>query len=79
VYGGYQIEHSEWDVDAYSPDPSLTQLTGPVTIDGFHVDGKNTSRLHAGIRLLLAVINVHADYSFAAQPVIAAGVGISFR
>jgi hypothetical protein len=79
VYGGYQIEHSEWDVDAYSPDPSLTQFTGPVTIDGFHVDGKNTSRLHAGVRLLLAVINIHADYSFATQPVIAAGVGISFR
>jgi hypothetical protein len=80
VYGGYQIEHSEWDVDLYNPDPSLSQFTDtPVTIAGFHVDGKNTSRLHAGIRLLLAVINIHADYSFARQPVIAAGVGISFR
>ncbi|MCX6144668.1 MAG: hypothetical protein NTZ35_15780 [Ignavibacteriales bacterium] len=80
VYGGYQIEHSEWDVDLYNPDPSLTQFIGtPLTIDGFHVDGKNTSRLHAGVRLLLAIINVHADYSFATQPVIAAGVGISLR
>ena len=80
VYGGYQIEHSEWDVDLYNPDPSLTQFIGtPVTIDGFHVDGKNTSRLHAGVRLLLAIINVHADYSFASQPVIAAGIGISLR
>ena len=80
VYGGYQIEHSEWDVDLYNPDPSLTQFIGtPVTVDGFHVDGKNTSRFHAGVRLLLAIINVHADYSFATQPVIAAGVGISLR
>jgi hypothetical protein len=80
VYGGYQIEQSEWDIDLYNPDPSLTQFVGtPVSIDGFHVDGKNTSRFHAGVRLLLAIINVHADYSFATQPVIAAGVGISFR
>jgi hypothetical protein len=80
LYGGYQMEKSAWDVDGYSPDPSLTQFIGtPVRIDGFHVDGKNTSRFHAGVRLLLAIINVHADYSFATQPVIAAGVGISFR
>jgi hypothetical protein len=80
VYGGYQIEHSEWDVDLYNPDPSLTQFVGtPVSIDAFHLDGKNTSRFHAGVRLLLAIINVHADYSFATQPVIAAGVGISLR
>jgi hypothetical protein len=80
MYGGYQIEQSEWEVDLYNPDPSLTQFVGtPVSIDGFHVDGKNASRFHAGVRLLLAIINVHADYSFAAQPVIAAGVGISLR
>ena len=80
VYGGYQIEKSSWDVDLYNPDPSLSQFIGtPVTIEGFHVDGKNTSRFHAGVRLLLAFINVHADYSLATQPVIAAGVGISLR
>jgi hypothetical protein len=80
VYGGYQIEKSAWDVDLYSPDPSLTQFIGtPITIEGFHVDGRNTSRFHAGVRLLLAIISVHADYSFATQPVIAAGVGISLR
>ena len=80
VYGGYQIEKSAWDVDLYNPDPSLTQFIGtPVTIAGFHVDGRNSSRFHAGVRLLLAIINVHADYSFATQPVVAAGVGISLR
>lgn len=79
VYGGYQLEQSEWDVDPYTPDPSLTQFTDAPVIDGFHVDGRNTSRFHAGVRLLLAIINVHADYSFATQPVITAGVGISLR
>jgi hypothetical protein len=80
VYGGYQLEQSEWDVENYTLDPSWAQMSGtPLQIAGFHVDGKTTSRFHAGIRLLLAVINVHADYSYAAQPVIAAGVGISFR
>jgi hypothetical protein len=80
VYGGYQLEKSEWEVDSYSLDPSWSQLTGTsLRIDGFRVDGKNTSRFHAGVRLLLAIINVHADYSFATQPVLAVGVGISFR
>ena len=80
VYGGYQIEKSRWDVESYKPDPSLTQFIGtPVTISGFSVDGKNTSRFHAGVRLLLAIINVHADYSFATQPVVTAGVGLSIR
>lgn len=80
VYGGYQIEKSAWDVDLYNPDLSLTQFIGtPVAIAGFHVDGRNSSRFHAGVRLLLAIINVHADYSFATQPVVAAGVGISLR
>lgn len=80
VYGGYQLERSTWEVDLYNPDPSLTQFIGtPVTFDGFHVDGKNRSRFHAGVRLLLAIVNLHADYSFEAQPVIAAGIGISLR
>jgi hypothetical protein len=80
VYGGYQIERSEWDVESYTPDPSLTQFVGtPLKIDGLHIDGKNVSRTHVGVRLLLAFINIHADYSFATQPVIAAGIGISLR
>lgn len=77
LYGGYQIEKSEWDVEPYEYlDPSRPSS---ISIPGFSVEGKNTSRFHVGIRLLLAIINVHADYSFATQPVIAAGVGISLR
>jgi len=77
LYGGYQIEKSSWDIEPYSySDPS----TGTsVRLDGFSVEGKNKSRFHAGVRLLLLFINIHADYSFATQPVVAAGVGISLR
>jgi hypothetical protein len=48
-------------------------------VPGFSVDGQNTSRFHAGIRVLLMVVNIHADYSFAKQPVVAVGLGVSFR
>jgi hypothetical protein len=77
LYGGYQLEKSSWDIEPYNyTDPS----TGTsLQIAGLSVEGKNTSRFHAGVRLLLLLINVHADYSFATQPVITAGVGISLR
>ena len=77
VYGGYQIEKSSWTLEPYNYfDPSTSKS---IDIPGFSVDGKNTSRFHAGVRLLLLIVNVHADYSFAQQPVLTAGVGISFR
>jgi len=77
IYGGYQIEKSSWTLEPYSYfDPSTSKS---IDIPGFSVDGKNTSRFHAGVRLLLLIVNVHADYSFAQQPVLTAGVGISFR
>ena len=77
VYGGYQFEKSRWSIESYNySDPTtLTSLTVP----GFSVDGKDKSRFHAGVRFLLLIVNIHADYSFATQPVLAAGVGISFR
>ncbi len=77
VYGGYQIEKSSWTLEPYSYyEPSTaTSIKTP----GFSVDGQNTSRFHAGVRFLLLIVNVHADYSFAKQPVVAVGVGVSFR
>jgi hypothetical protein len=48
-------------------------------VNGFSIDGANKTRFLAGIRLLLAVINLHADYSFSKYPVATAGVGITFR
>ncbi|MCX6134572.1 MAG: hypothetical protein NTU47_12220 [Ignavibacteriales bacterium] len=77
LYGGYQIEKSSWTIEPYKyVDPSTTVS---ITAPGFTVDGQNTSRFHAGVRFLLLIVNVHADYSFAKQPVVAVGVGVSFR
>ena len=77
LYGGYQLEKSNWTIEPYSyVDPSTSVS---ITAPGFSVDGKNTSRFHAGVRFLLLIVNVHADYSFATQPVVALGVGVSFR
>ncbi|MEK6565940.1 MAG: DUF6588 family protein [Bacteroidota bacterium] len=79
VYGGFQIESSKWEVEPfkykYTDDPLVPKVDSP----GFSIDGKNKSRFHAGVRLLLLFINVHADYSFAPNPVATAGVGITFR
>lgn len=77
VYGGFQLEKSKWDIESY-------QFTDPATnisaqLQGFSVNGRNTSRFHVGLRVLLLVVNIHADYSFATQPVITAGLGVSFR
>jgi hypothetical protein len=76
IYGGFQLESSTWDIESYD----YTDESGQTArIAGFSVDGKNKSRFHAGVRFLLAIVNIHADYSFADQPVVTAGVGISFR
>jgi hypothetical protein len=77
LYGGFQLEKSKWDIESYTYSDPFSNTE--VQLSGFSVDGKNSSRFHAGIRLLLLIVNIHADYSFAAQPVITAGVGISFR
>jgi hypothetical protein len=77
LYGGYQLEKSTWDIEPYAFSDPETGTT--VQLAGFSVEGKNKSRFHAGVRFLLLFINIHADYSFAKQPVLTAGVGISFR
>lgn len=76
LYGGFQIESSKLTVDSYTPDPILGQTT---TVGGFSIDGANKTRALVGVRFLLAVINIHADYSFSKYPVATAGVGITFR
>ncbi len=76
VYGGFQIEKSSWEIAGYSyTDPSSITVQVP----GFNIEGKNKSRVHVGVRLLLLFINVHADYSLAPNPVATAGLGITFR
>ena len=79
VYGGFQIESSSWDVGPF--DASITTALGTVTqtVPQFTIEGKNKSRVLVGVRLLLAIINVHADYSVASTPVVTLGAGITFR
>jgi len=79
VYGGFQIESSSWEVGPF--DATITTIAGnqTVTVDKFTVEGKNKSRVLAGVRLLLGFINVHADYSVASTSVVTLGAGITFR
>jgi hypothetical protein len=80
LYTGLQMESSSLSVEPY--EYKFTDPTGqPVTtqIAGFSVDGANKARFLVGVRILLALINIHADYSFSKYPVATAGVGITFR
>ncbi|MEX0602463.1 MAG: DUF6588 family protein [Bacteroidota bacterium] len=79
LYGGFQLESSKWEIGPYTA--TFTQGTEQITtvVDKFEIEGKNTSRAIVGVRLLLAFLNVHADYSFATTPVLTLGAGITFR
>jgi len=77
LYGGFQMEKSTWDIEPYKFTDPTTNTSVTITIP--QIEGQNKSRFHAGVRVLLLLINIHADYSFATQPVITAGVGISLR
>jgi hypothetical protein len=77
LYGGFQLESSTLtlsDFQGYS-----AELGQTVTVPGFEVNGSNKSRFTVGARLLLLIINVHAEYSIAKNPVIAVGAGITIR
>ena len=77
VYGGFQLEKGKMELGSFTgKDPSTGAA---VTVNGFTVDGANTSRVTVGARLLLLLINAHVEYSVAKNPVITAGVGISIR
>jgi hypothetical protein len=80
VYGGFQLEQSKFtlskiDGNFEAPDGTLT----PYTIPEQTFEGANTSRTTLGFRVLLAMVNVHAEYSIAKIPVLAAGIGVSLR
>jgi len=77
IYSGVQFESSNLSVESYNyADPS----TGiSAAVDGFSIKGADKARFLVGARLLLAIINIHADYSFSTYPVLTAGIGITFR
>jgi len=80
LYGGVQMERASCtlariDGEFKTPDGTSTPFTVPETT----FEGQNKFRATMGLRLLLAALNVHAEYGFAKTPVAAVGVGISFR
>ena len=77
LYGGFQFENSTLTLNDFTGYDAATGTSIP--IQGFEVKGTDKSRFTFGARLLLLFINVHAEYSFATYPVLAAGVGISIR
>jgi hypothetical protein len=79
LYGGFQFESSKFTIGPYTATYTEGTQTKTVRVDEFEIEGKNSSRFHAGLRLILLLINVHADYSFAETPVITIGAGITLR
>jgi len=77
AYAGFQLESSTMSIADYTYTDAVTGATVP--IQGFDVDGKNGSRITVGLRMLLLILNVHAEYSIASQPVIGIGAGLSIR
>lgn len=77
LFGGFQLENSTLTLNDFTGYDAATGTS--VLIPGFEVKGADKSRFTVGARLLLLFINVHAEYSFATNPVLAAGVGISIR
>jgi hypothetical protein len=78
LYGGFDIQKSSFTVSSIQLAPQPETPSG-LTVPGFTINGVNKSRGVVGVRVLLAIVNVHAEYSIAKQPMLAAGVGISIR
>lgn len=79
LYGGFQLESSKFTIGPYTATYQEGTQTRTARVDAFDIEGKNNSRFHAGVRLVLLIVNVHADYSFAQTPVITIGAGITLR
>jgi hypothetical protein len=79
LYGGFQLESSSFDIGPYTANVQFGGQTTQLKDIKFTIDGKNSSRTHVGLRLVLLLLNVHADYSFGTTPVATIGAGITFR
>ncbi|NOZ09170.1 MAG: hypothetical protein GXO91_09925 [FCB group bacterium] len=74
VYGGYGIESSSMDVNYdYTDGTRTTQNIN------FSLDGKNETRITAGLRLKLAMFSLNADYSQGEYTSYNLGLGITLR
>lgn len=79
VYAGFQLESAKFTVGPYDAVFIAGSQRVTAHVNAFDVESPNKSRVTVGVRLLLAVINVHAEYAVAKTPMFAAGVGITFR
>jgi len=77
LYSGFQIESSSLILNDYTSYDSETGQS--IFVQGFEINGNDKSRFTVGARLLLFFINLHADYSFAANNVLTLGAGITIR
>lgn len=92
-YGGLGISSTNTNLKfkGYYPIPELSgsQVVvtntsvgnkDPLNIDIKHESGSSVKpRLNAGFKLKMAVITLHADYTYSDYSVVTAGLGISFR
>jgi hypothetical protein len=79
LYGGFQLEKAKFTIGPYDAKITSGNTTIPLHVDAFDFESNNKSRFTVGVRLLLLILNVHAEYSVAKTPMFAAGVGISIR
>jgi hypothetical protein len=68
VKGEYELSPAQGNV------PAVT-ITDPVSLSA----AGSGARLTGGVRIRLALINLHADYTLQKYPTISAGVGIGIR
>ncbi|NOY37257.1 MAG: hypothetical protein GXO83_06745 [Chlorobi bacterium] len=91
VFGGIGYSRTQTVIDVIGNipipafDPTL-DITAPVvrdedvhTIPSIDIKHKSGVRLSAGLRLKLAVLTIHGEYTYAAYSIYTAGIGISFR
>lgn len=69
-YGGAGLESASLDISY-----NFESDSGSATTIAFDLDADNSVRFTAGVALNLAVLQLHADYNFASQNVVALGLG----
>jgi hypothetical protein len=79
IYGGISYETATTTISYnYKPASEWTGELAPLGVKLENIKGDNTVRLTGGLKLHLLFIDAFADYSVAPQPVVSAGVAISF-
>ncbi|MGA3287174.1 MAG: DUF6588 family protein [Bacteroidota bacterium] len=85
LYAGYQLESGSVTLNDYTGTVFVTdpitgnQVPTQLRLTGFSKDDENKGRLTVGLRVLLFILNVQAEYSFTKTPTATLGVGFSFR